>query len=60
MRITIEDRLIAKAQMLNGGKTKKATVEEALKFFIAIESQKGMSKLWVRLKSMMSLFSEMY
>jgi len=38
--IVIEDELMEEAMRLSGKKTKKETVEEALKLLIAIEKQK--------------------
>ncbi len=43
--IVIEDDLIKKAQNLTGLKTKKATIEEALKLLIAIKQQSNIRSL---------------
>jgi Arc/MetJ family transcription regulator len=47
MRVNIEinDDLMAKAQQLSGMKSKNAMVEAALRLYVAIESQKKLSKL---------------
>jgi len=50
MKVAVENDLIVKAQTLTGIKTKKAVVEEALRFFIAIESQKKLAELWGNVK----------
>jgi len=52
MRITIEidDDLMAKAQLLNNGETKKAIVEKALRLYIAIETQKKLKDLYGKVK----------
>ena len=52
MRITIEidDDLMAKAQLLNNGETKKATVEKALRLYIAIETQKKLRDLYGKIE----------
>jgi Arc/MetJ family transcription regulator len=41
--IDIDDILLAKARKLSSLKTKKALVEEALRLYITIENQKGLS-----------------
>jgi Arc/MetJ family transcription regulator len=44
--IDIDNDLMAKARRLNGNKTRKETIEEALGLFIALESQKKLIDLW--------------
>jgi Arc/MetJ family transcription regulator len=52
MKITIEidDDLMAKAQQLNQGSTKKAIIEKALKLFVAIETQKRLGDLYGKIE----------
>lgn len=48
--IVIDDRLMKEAQRLSGIKTKKETIEEALKNFIRINKQKEFRKLKGKIK----------
>ena len=43
--IVIDDELMTKAQVLSGNKTKKDTVDEALKLLIKMKSQAELRKL---------------
>lgn len=46
--IVIDDNLMQEAQRLTGLPTKRAVVEEALRFLIQVKSQKGIRRLWGR------------
>jgi len=48
--IEIDDELMAKAQKIGNKKTKKATVEEALRLFITIENQRKLINLKGKIK----------
>ncbi len=48
--IVIDDKLMKEAQRLSGIKTKKETIEEALKNFIRINKQKEFRKLRGKIK----------
>jgi len=44
--IEIDDKLMAKAQKLTNIKTKKILVDNALRLYITVESQKKLIELW--------------
>ncbi|MES2111144.1 MAG: type II toxin-antitoxin system VapB family antitoxin [Bacteroidota bacterium] len=44
--IEIDDQLMAKAQKLTNIKTKKILVDNALRLYVTIESQKKLIELW--------------
>lgn len=48
--IIIDDSLMSKAMIASGSKTKKATIEEALKLLLKIYKQKSIKKLRGKLK----------
>ncbi len=47
--IVIDDSLLSEAQDLSGLKTKKATIEEALRLFVSVKKQKEIRKFRGRL-----------
>jgi len=44
--IEIDDKLMAKAQKLTNIKTKKILVDNALRLYVTVESQKKLIELW--------------
>ena len=44
--IEIDDKLMAKAQKLTNIKTKKIVVDNALRLYVTVESQKKLMELW--------------
>ncbi|HVW96604.1 MAG TPA: type II toxin-antitoxin system VapB family antitoxin [Mucilaginibacter sp.] len=44
--IEIDDQLMAKAQKLTNIKTKKVLVNNALRLYVTVESQKKLAELW--------------
>jgi len=44
--IEIDDTLMAKAQKLTNIKTKKILVDNALRLYVTVESQKKLIELW--------------
>jgi Arc/MetJ family transcription regulator len=50
MRVSIDNDLATKAQLLTNSKTKKAAVEMALELLIRIENQKKLLDLWGKIE----------
>jgi len=48
--IEIDDQLIARAQKLTKIKTKKVLVDNALRLYVTVESQKKLLELWGNVK----------